>query len=435
MKDVPVIEVRIWEQRVGAVALDRKLGFYAFAYEPVWRRTAIELAPFTLPIDDRSATFVFPNLPIPTFHRLPGMLADALPDAFGNALIDAWMAQHGMEKSAVTPLDRLAYMGRRGMGALEFKPARGSHKESAAPLEMKSLVEAARKLIKGDLTRDAHTQAALANIIHVGTSAGGARAKAVLAWNPKTNIILSGQFDAAEGFDHWLLKFDGIGKDSELGTGADYGRIEYAYYLMAKRAGIDMQDCRLLEENGRAHFMTRRFDRHVVDGKTIKHHVQTLCAMEHLDFKQRGTHAYAQLFIVASRLNLGDAALGQVFRRMAFNVMARNCDDHTKNFAFLMKQRENWELAPAYDVTHAYNPNGEWTYQHLMSVNGKFSDIESKDLLREADRFGVARADDLLKEVQAAIESWPEFAREAGLSASASARVAADFRLLQKPAR
>ena len=363
------------------------------------------------------------------------MLADALPDAFGNALIDAWMAQHGMEKSGVTPLDRLAYMGRRGMGALEFKPARGSHKESAAPLEMKSLVEAARKLIEGDLTRDAHAHAALTNIIHVGTSAGGARAKAVITWNPKTNIIRSGQFDAAEGFDHWLLKFDGIGKDSELGTGADYGRIEYAYYLMAKRAGIDMQDCRLLEENGRAHFMTRRFDRHVVDGKTIKHHVQTLCAMEHLDFKQRGTHAYAQLFIVASRLNLGDAALGQVFRRMAFNVMARNCDDHTKNFAFLMKQRENWELAPAYDVTHAYNPKGEWTYQHLMSVNGKFSDIESKDLLREADRFGVSRADDLLKEVQAAIESWPEFAREAGLSASASARVAADFRLLQKPAR
>jgi serine/threonine-protein kinase HipA len=297
-------------------------------------------------MDDRSSAFVFPNLPEATFHRLPGMLADALPDAFGNALIDAWMAQHGMEKSAVTPLDRLAYMGRRGMGALEFKPARGSHRESAAPLEMKSLVEEARKLIEGDLTRDAHAQAALDNIIHVGISAGGARAKAVIAWNPKINIIRSGQFDAAEGFEHWLLKFDGVGKDFDLGTGADYGRIEYAYYLMAKQAGIDMHACRLLEENGRAHFMTRRFDRDVVSGQTIKHHVQTLCAMDHLDFKQRSTHAYAQLFMVVSQLKLGDGALDQVFRRMAFNVMARNCDDHTKNFSFLLKQGGNWELAP-----------------------------------------------------------------------------------------
>jgi serine/threonine-protein kinase HipA len=430
VKDVQVVEVRIWGKRVGAVALDPKLGFYAFAYEPAWRRTAIELAPITLPTNDRSSTFIFPTLAIPTFHRLPGMLADALPDAFGNALIDAWMAQHGVEKSAVTPLDRLAYMGRRGMGALEFKPARGSHKESAVPLEMKSLVEEARKLIEGDLTHDAHAKAALANIIHVGTSAGGARAKAVIAWNPKTNVIRSGQFDAAEGFEHWLLKFDGVGKDFELGTGADYGRIEYAYYLMAKRAGIIMHECRLLEENGRAHFMTRRFDRDVVGSQTIKHHVQTLCAMDHLDFKQRATHAYAQLFIVVSRLNLGDGALEQVFRRMAFNVMARNCDDHTKNFAFLMKEGGNWEFAPAYDVTHAYNPKGEWTYQHLMSVNGKFKDIERADLLKEAERFGVARASDLLNEVHAGIENWPEFAKDAGLANTASARVAKDFRLI-----
>lgn len=430
MKDVQVIEVRIWGRRVGAVALDPRLGYYAFAYEPAWRRVGTQLAPLTLPMDDRSSAFVFPNLPEATFHRLPGMLADALPDAFGNALIDAWMAQHGMEKSAVTPLDRLAYMGRRGMGALEFKPARGSHKESAAPLEMKSLVEEARKLIEGDLTRDAHAQAALANIIHVGISAGGARAKAVIAWNPKINIIRSGQFDAAEGFEHWLLKFDGVGKDFDLGTGADYGRIEYAYYLMAKQAGIDMHACRLLEENGRAHFMTRRFDRDVVSGQTIKHHVQTLCAMDHLDFKQRSTHAYAQLFMVVSQLKLGDGALDQVFRRMAFNVMARNCDDHTKNFSFLLKQGGNWELAPAYDVTHAYNPKGEWTYQHLMSVNGKFDGIKRGDVLMESERFGVARASDLLKEVRAGLESWPKFAKEAGLSNSASARVAADFRLI-----
>lgn len=430
MKHVAVIEVRVWGQRVGAAALDDRLGYYVFAYEPAWRRNGIELAPLTLPLGDRGATFVFPNLPAATFHHLPGMLADALPDAFGNALLDAWMAERGFAKSEVTPLDRLAYMGKRGMGALEFRPARGSHSESAAPLEMKSLVENARKLMEGDLTIDAHPKAALANIIQVGISAGGARAKAVIAWNPRTNAIRSGQFDLAEGFEPWLLKFDGVGKDAELGTGADYGRIEYAYYLMAKQAGIDMNECRLLEENGRAHFMTRRFDREVVGGQTIKHHVQTLCAMDHLDFKQRGTHAYAQLFMVVSGLGLGDAALDQVFRRMAFNVMARNCDDHTKNFAFRLKQRENWELAPAYDVTHAYNPKGEWTYQHLMSVNGKFDDITREDILVEADRFGVGRPSDRLNEIHTALGNWPRFSKEAGLSDSTSHRVAADFRLL-----
>ena len=432
MKDVRVIEVRIWDQRVGAIALDPRLGYYAFAYEPAWRRTGIELAPLTLPLDNRSTLFVFPNLPEATFQRMPGMLSDALPDDFGNALIDAWMAQHGVTKSEVTPLDRLAYMGKRGMGALEFKPARGAHKESAAPLQMKSLVEAARQLVEGDLSSDAHAGAALANLIHVGTSAGGARAKAVIAWNPETNMIRSGQFDAAEGFEHWLLKFDGMGKDFELGTGADYGRIEYAYYLMATQAGIEMSESRLLAESGRAHFMTRRFDRDVTDGKTIKHHVQTLCGMDHLDFRQRSTHAYAQLFIVASRLRLGDAALDQIFRRMAFNVMARNCDDHTKNFAFRLKQGGTWELAPGYDITHAYHPRGKWTYQHLMSVNGKFENITREDMLLEAERFSVSRPKDLLGEVREALGNWPAFAKQAGLSGEASSRVAADFRLIEK---
>jgi serine/threonine-protein kinase HipA len=430
VKPVSVIEVRAWGQRVGAIALDPRLGYYAFAYAPSWRRTSMELAPLTLPFNSPQSVFIFPNLPEATFHRLPGMLADALPDDFGNALIDAWMAKHGIAKNEITTLDRLAYMGKRGMGALEFKPAYGSHRESSEPLEMKSLVEEARKLIQGNLSVDSEAEAALANILRVGTSAGGARAKAVIAWNPETNVIRSGQFDVAPGFEHWLLKFDGVGKDAELGTGADYGRIEYAYHLMAKQAGIQMSPCRLLEENGRAHFMTRRFDREVVNGRTIKHHVQTLCAMDHLDFRQRGAHAYAQLFMVARRLGLEDAATGQVFRRMSFNVMARNCDDHTKNFAFRLKQGESWGLAPAYDVTHAYNPKGEWTYQHLMSVNGKFHDITRDDLLEDADRFGVRRPKDLLVEVRAALENWPSVARQSGLSNTASERVAADFRVL-----
>ncbi len=429
MNPVAAIEVRIWDQRVGAVALDPRLGFYAFQYAPAWQRTGIELAPLTMPLDGPDI-FLFPDLPELTFLRLPGLVADALPDAFGNALIDAWMAQQGIAKNEITTLDRLAYMGKRGVGALEFRPERGSHRESSAPLEMQTLVEEARKLIEGNLSIDREAQAALANILRVGTSAGGARAKAVIAWNPRTNVIRSGQFDAAPGFEHWLLKFDGIGLDAELGTGGDYGRIEYAYHLMARQAGIEMVPCRLLEENGRAHFMTRRFDRAVVDGRTIKHHVQTLCGIDHLDFRQRGTHAYAQLFLVINRLKLGDDALDQAFRRMCFNVIARNCDDHTKNFAFRLRHGGSWELTPAYDVTHAHNPKGEWTYQHLMSVNGKFNDITRDDLLEEGDRFLVRRPKDLIADVRAAVENWSSHAQEAGLRDATRDRVAADFRLL-----
>lgn len=428
--DTPVIEVRIWGQRVGAVAPDPRLGCYVFAYEPAWRRTGIELAPLTMPLDDPRQNFAFPELAEPSYKRLPGLLADALPDDFGNALIDAWMSAKGVEKRAITTLDRLAYMGKRGMGALEFKPARGGHRESVEPLEMKNLVEAARKFVHGDLSGDVHAQAALANIIRVGTSAGGARAKAVVAWNPQTEQIRSGQFDAAPGFEHWLLKFDGVGKDAELGGSANYGRIEYAYHLMAEAAGIHMSPCRLLEENGRAHFMTRRFDRDVIEGQTIKHHVQTLCAMSHLDYKQRGTHAYAQLFMAIAQLKLGDEAIGQVFRRMAFNVMTKNCDDHSKNFAFRLKQGGNWQLAPAYDVTHAYNPKGEWTYQHLMSVNGKFSGISRADLLVEADRFGVRRPLDVIADVNSALDNWSKFGREAGLDQKTIAEKRADFELI-----
>jgi serine/threonine-protein kinase HipA len=398
-----------------------------FAYDAAWRRSGIELAPLTMPLADTRSTFAFQNLSEPSYKRLPGLLADALPDDFGNALIDAWMTSKGVEKRAITTLDRLAYMGKRGMGALEFKPARGAHRESTEPLEMKSLVEAARKVIHGDLSGDVRAQAALANIIRVGTSAGGARAKAVVTWNPQTNQIRSGQFDAAPGFEHWLLKFDGVGKDMELGGAADYGRIEYAYHLMAKAAGINMADCRLMEESGRAHFMTRRFDREANDEGTIKHHVQTLCAMDHLDYKQRATHAYAQLFMAIAKLKLGDEAIGQAYRRMAFNVMAKNCDDHTKNFAFRLKQGEPWELAPSYDVTYAYNPKGEWTYQHLMSVNGKFSAITRADLLLEAERFGVRRPLNLLADVRAALDNWHKFAKEAGLISTTADSIAADF--------
>jgi serine/threonine-protein kinase HipA len=416
------IEVRIWGKSVGAAALDPATGYYAFEYEPAWRRSGIELAPFAMPLTNRQAVFVFPELP-ESFKRLPAMLSDALPDDFGNALIDAWMAQRGVAKSEITPLDRLAYMGKRGMGALEFRPAKGAQKESEQPLKMAELVETARDVVHGNLDDDVHAKAALANIIRVGTSAGGARAKAVIALNPATGELRSGQFDLAEGWEHWLLKFDGIGADFELGTSGGYGRIEYAYHLMAKAAGIEIMPCRLLEENGRAHFMTKRFDR---NGNT-KHHHQTLCAMAHLDYKQRATHAYEQLFLAIRDLDLSAATREQAFRRMVFNVIGSNNDDHTKNHGFLLKPESGWSLAPAYDVTHAHNPRGDWTAQHLMSVNGKFDAITRTDLIAVADRFSIPHAKRAIAETGAVFLRWNEFATAAKLSEERAAEIAADF--------
>lgn len=422
-RPVNAIEVRIWGQTVGAVALDPRLGYYAFEFDPRFAASGIDLAPLAMPLAKAHEPFVFTDLPEASFKRLPALLADALPDDFGNSLIDAWMAGKGVAKSAITPLDRLAYMGKRGMGALEFRPTRGPNVASQTAIKLSKLVDSARQAVHGEIDTDTHAKAALAQIIQVGTSAGGARAKAAIAWNPATSEIRAGQFDVEDGFEHWLLKFDGMGKDNELGASQDYGRIEYAYSLMAREAGIAMMPCRLLEENGRAHFMTRRFDR---DGNR-KHHMQTLCAMAHLDYKQKATHDYSQLFLTIVQLGLGHEALAEAFRRMVFNIMAANCDDHSKNFSFLLRQGGQWELAPAYDVTHAYNPRGEWTYQHLMGVGGRFSGITPADCLSVADRFGIGPAKQVIRQVKAAIDRWPEFAAQAGVEADEIGRIGRQF--------
>ena len=417
---VPIVEVRIWRKAVGAVALDPTLGYYVFEYQPAFLRSAIELAPLTMPLSGASEPFVFADLPEITYRRLPGMLADALPDDFGNTLIDAWLAREGVSTSQITSLDRLAYMGKRGLGALEFKPVRGPKPlKSSTAIRLADLVEGARRAVQGHVDTDAHAEAALAQIIEVGTSAGGARAKAVISWNPTSGEIRAGQFDVQAGFEHWLIKFDGIGMDERLGESQDYGRIEYAYSLMARAAGLTMSPCRLLEENGRAHFMTKRFDR---EGNT-KHHLQTLCGLAHLDYRQKAVHDVSQLMLTIDRLRLGYVAMEEAFRRTAFNVMTANCDDHTKNVSFLLREAGAWELAPAYDVTYAYNPRGEWTYQHLVSVNGKFAAISRDDLLAVADRFGVGTAPQVLQQVDEAVASWPDFSAEAKVSAPEATRI------------
>jgi len=425
-KPVDVIEVRVWGKKVGAVALDPNLRYYAFEYEPTFLKTGIELAPLTMPLAQAREPFVFTGLPELTYKRMPALLADALPDDFGNTLINGWMAAQGVERSAITPLDRLAYMSKRGMGALEFKPARGPVAKRSTAIALTSLVEAARIAVHGDLSEDHLAKAALAQIIKVGTSAGGARAKAVVAWSPKTDEIRAGQFDVEDGFEHWLLKFDGMGEDRELGGSQDYGRIEYAYFKMATAAGIAMSSCRLLKESGRAHFMTRRFDR---DGNR-KHHMQTLCAMAHLDYKQRASHDYNQLFQTVEQLHIGYEAKEEAFRRMVFNVMADNCDDHSKNFSFLLREGEGWALAPAYDVTYAHNPKGEWTNQHLMAVNGKYNGITRKDFLTVADRFGIGTAGKVIKQVGCAVKAWADFASLADLSSRERERISGHHLIL-----
>ena len=423
---VDAVEVSVWGMRVGAVALDPASGYYAFEYYRDWIARGIELAPLTMPAAPGAR--VFPGLPAETFHRLPALLADSLPDDFGNALIDAWLAGQGVKRSDVSPLDRLAYMASRAMGALEFRPGRGPRHRVPSVIELGSLVQGAREVIGGRFGTEHSTESALQSLIQVGTSAGGARAKAVIAWNRATDQIRSGQLPADPGFEYWLIKLDGIGRDSELGSGESYGRIEYAYSLMARAAGVEMTECHLLEENGRAHFMTRRFDR-AQDG--AKRHTLTLCDLAEIDFRKRGVNDYAQLFQAADELGLDAATREQLFRRMTFNVLGRNCDDHTKNHSFLLDgPTAAWRLSPAYDVTFAYNPSGEWTYQHLMAVNGKFADIGRGDLLAVADRFLVPRPAAVIREVAAAIANWPDCAREAGLDDEIAANIQATFPVL-----
>jgi serine/threonine-protein kinase HipA len=422
---VEVVEVLHSGERIGALVLDPGTRYYAFEYTLAWRRKRIELAPLTMPTSSRTPVFVFPLLPEATYRRLPAMIADSLPDAFGNALVDAALAAEGVAKSQITPLDRLAYLGARAVGALEYRPARGPRNRMPTAVVIADLVDAARAALAGQFDTDDDSRAALASLIDVGTSAGGARAKAVISFSPRTGEMRSGQLPAPEGFEHWLIKFDGVGKDTELGTGAGYGRIEYSYYLMARAAGITMSDSRLLEENGRAHFMTRRFDR----DHNSKIHTQTLCAMGELDFNQRASHDYSQYFQTIDQLSLGAAARTEAFRRMAFNLYSTNCDDHTKNLSFLMAPDGTWSLSPAYDVTHAHNPSGTaWTAQHQMSVNGRFSNITVDDIATVADRQRVPDWREAIEQVRDAVARWREFAAEAQVDPQHVEQIAKDMR-------
>lgn len=421
-----VCEVRLWDTMVGAVTWEA--GVANFAYTPSFRKSGIEIAPLQMPLGP--GVFRFPELARTSFHGLPGLLADSLPDKFGNAVIDAWLAQNGRAADKMNPVQQLAYTGSRGMGALEYLPALESGAKPNEKIEVADLVRLSNEVLseRRDFTTTLESDSrerALVSLLSVGSSAGGARAKAVVAWNRKTGEMRSGQTDSPEDYEHWLIKFDGVlqNSDKELADPMGFGRIEYAYSEMAKRAGIEMSDCFLLEENGRSHFMTRRFDRFLGVGpiekapRVEKLHVTTLGGMAHLDFNLAGAHSYERAFDVLRALRLPMADREELFRRMLFNVLARNQDDHVKNIAFAMAKSGTWSLAPAYDLTFAYNPKGAWTSQHQMSIHGKRDHFDATDLDAIAKYAGLARGRGraLESEVREALSMWLSFAAAAGV--------------------
>ena len=426
-------EVRLWGRRIGAVSLLDGESIAGFQYDPDFLSSGIQVAPLMMPLGPQ--VFRFPALNLQSFHGLPGLLADALPDRYGNALIDAWLAGQGRTPDSFNAVERLCYTGARGMGALEFLPALGPRPRTASPVRIEALVALAsdvlgrRHDLQASFSRPDRARA-LRDILRVGTSAGGARAKAVIAWNSDTNEVRSGQVDAGPGFEHWLLKFDGVegNRDRELADPKGYSAVEFAYSRMARAAGIQTPPTRLMEEGGRRHFMTRRFDR-LPGGEKL--HMQSLAALAHADFNLAGGYAYEQAILVMRRLGLPMSALEEQFRRMAFNIVARNQDDHVKNIAFLMDKAGTWSLSPAYDITWSYNPDGDWTSRHQMSMNGKRDAFDRTDFDAFAASTSLSRPRTraILSQVIETVARWDDFAGEAGVDEHWVEAIRRSFRL------
>lgn len=409
--------INIWNKRVGAIAWNENTGIATFEYQPSFFENEWDLSPLKMPMDGAGKKiFSFSELrDIITFKGLPGLLADVLPDKYGNSLINVWLAQNGRPANSMNPVELLCFIGKRGMGALEFEPALPKANNEATKIELNSLIHIAQEILSGkqhfNTKLSANESKALSDILKIGTSAGGARAKAVITFNPLTNEIRSGQADAPAGFSHWLLKFDGV-VDQQMGTSSGYGRVEMAYYMMAQAAAIVMTECRLLEENNRAHFMTKRFDR---ASNNDKFHIQSFCAIMHYDFNEITAYSYEQLFETMRSMLLPYPDAEQLFRRMVFNVMAKNCDDHTKNFSFIMDKAGQWRLAPAFDICHAFRPGSTWVSQHSLSINGKRQNITRDDLLQVAKRMNIKKAATIINEVHAAVSKWDDFASQANV--------------------
>ena len=414
--------VFIWDSFVGTVAWASDMHVAFFEYSDNIKKQNLELSPLMMPLAGRQV-YSFPTLSEETYQGLPGLLADSLPDYFGNAVINAYLRAHRRRENSFDPVEKLCYIGKRGMGALEFKPALSRvRKSQKVDVNALSLLAAEIMQKRESFKVSLDDKTAFHDILQVGSSAGGARPKAVIAWNPKTNEVFSGQVDAPEGCDYWLLKFD------VLKDGKSYGRIEYAYYLMAEAAGIRMSECRLLEDHDCAHFMSKRFDR--VNGKKL--HMQTLCAMRHMDYNNPVANSYEQAFDTMEKLKLLPSEKAQLFRRMVFNAVVRNHDDHTKNITFLMTPDGVWHLAPAYDMAWAYKPGSKWTGQHQMSINGKRDDFITEDFIAVAKHFDIARPQEIINEVCEVTLAFGDFAKEAGVPGTIVKQMMPEFRAYLK---
>ncbi len=417
-------EVRLWGTVIGAVSIENGSKSAEFEYNQDFVRSGIQVSPIMMPL--RHGVYRFPNLSYGTYHALPGLIADSLPDKYGNSMVDTWLARQGRLPGSLNPVERLCYIGKRGMGALEYRPVIATDDINEI-IHVPQLVELASMILRHrqnlsvvlDECDKSGMNTALSQIISVGTSAGGARAKALIAWNPVTNEVRSGHVETSGGFEHWIIKFSGVSgnRDKEAEDKEDFGLVEYVYYLMAKEAGITMSECRILNDGKNSHFMTKRFDR---DQKGGKFHMQTLCALAHMDFNQAGLYSYEQMFSVLNRLGVHHQDSVQAFRRMLFNIFAFNCDDHTKNISFLMDKSGRWSLSPAYDVTFAYNPAGDWTSSHQMTVNGKRSSFGEPDF-ETCARIGNLSSREVkaaIRDVKGALSGWRSKARDMGLKQS-----------------
>ena len=415
-----VIDVAYQGEDVGAVSFDTETGIGAFQYSPAFQKQGVEPSPLLMPLSNQ--IYSFPHLGYETYRGLPGLLADSLPDDFGNAILNAWMASRGKDLHTITPLQRLQYIGRRGMGALEYVPATKLRNLNASQqVEIESLVQVAQEVLDSRASFDVQLNAggkedheAMLALLSVGTSAGGARAKAVLAFNDDFTKVRSGQVSVPEGFKHYLLKFDGVTEHRSdkqtFGDPLGYGAMEYTYYLMASKCKVDMMPCRLLSEGNRRHFLTQRFDR--VGNKKL--HTQTLNGIAHVDFKMPGSFSYAELFSVARQLGLKAPEAEQLFRRMTFNIVARNHDDHSKNFGFILDENQ-WKLAPAYDLAYSYRPGSKWVNSHWMTLNGKRDDFTRDDfyiLESLSPLFTRSKIDGIIDETISAVSEWPRLAAD-----------------------
>ena len=432
---VDVAEVKIWGELAGAVRWDEEQQLGYFQYDPNFIEKGWDLSPIKMPITNGNTIYSFPELrkgrneTEDTFKGLPGLLADALPDKYGNRLINVWLAKQGRPENSMNPVEKLCFIGRRGMGALEFEPAQIKTNKNTFSLELDSLIDVAKKMLnerESFLTNiDKDEEKAMQDILKIGTSAGGARPKAVIAYNPKTKEIRSGQSNVPKGFEHWLIKLDGV-SGAQFGESTGWGRVEYAYYLMAKACGINISECELLEENGRAHFITKRFDR---KGNT-KHHIQSFCGIQHYDFNDMYGFSYEQLFQTMRLLRLTYPEAEEMFRRMVFNVLATNYDDHTKNFSFLLKQNESWSLAPAYDLCFSFDETNHWVSKQTLSVNGKRLDITKEDLMTIAKDNNIKKGKQIIEEVNSVVSNWKSFAKKAGVRKDLTYRIQQNLNLI-----